>query len=274
MKVYTLLENTSKSDDYIHKHGLSLYIETENHKILFDMGPDDTFIKNAKKLNVNLSDVDIAIVSHGHMDHGGGLKAFMEINKKARIILSENIFDDYFAKIFWIKKIYIGLDKALEGNKRFEFVNGTVKLDDEVTLFNQVPQEQLAPKGNRKLYMQKNGKSVHDEFNHELNLIITENDNRSLFCGCAHNGVINIIQKAKSISENSIQSVIGGFHLMGTNPYKNRDREFLFKFTDALNTEGIAQFYTGHCTGATVFNYLESKVDNLQSMSTGDVFII
>lgn len=71
MKIYSLVENTTNNDEFLDEHGLNLYIETNNHKILFDFGQSDCFIENAKKLGVNLQDVDIAILSHGHYEHGG-----------------------------------------------------------------------------------------------------------------------------------------------------------------------------------------------------------
>jgi 7,8-dihydropterin-6-yl-methyl-4-(beta-D-ribofuranosyl)aminobenzene 5'-phosphate synthase len=83
MKISVLCENTTKKENILSEHGLSLFIETEKHKILFDMGQSDAFLKNAKTLGIDLSTVDIAILSHGHYDHGGGLRAFLEYNEKA-----------------------------------------------------------------------------------------------------------------------------------------------------------------------------------------------
>ena len=73
-----LVENSTISKDYINKHGLCIHLKTEKHNILFDLGPDDTFIKNAKRLNISIEDIDIVIISHGHKDHGGGLEAFLK----------------------------------------------------------------------------------------------------------------------------------------------------------------------------------------------------
>ena len=82
MRITTLVENTKISDEYENKHGLSFHIETEKHNILFDLGPKNTFLTNAKKLNINLEEVDIVVISHGHNDHGGGLEEFLKINNK------------------------------------------------------------------------------------------------------------------------------------------------------------------------------------------------
>ena len=77
MLIKTLVENTAISKDFGSEHGLSLYIETKKHKILFDVGASELFLKNAKKLDVSIADVDFLVISHGHYDHGGGLKSFI-----------------------------------------------------------------------------------------------------------------------------------------------------------------------------------------------------
>lgn len=77
MRIISLVENTARAE-LKAKHGLSLYIETDNHRILFDLGPDKTLYANAKKRNIDLTKVDTVIISHGHADHGGALKDFFE----------------------------------------------------------------------------------------------------------------------------------------------------------------------------------------------------
>jgi 7,8-dihydropterin-6-yl-methyl-4-(beta-D-ribofuranosyl)aminobenzene 5'-phosphate synthase len=75
MKFTTPLENTKEENaTLINKHGLSLYIETEGLKILFDIGPDDSFLHNVGELGIDLAGVDILVISHAHYDHGGGLE--------------------------------------------------------------------------------------------------------------------------------------------------------------------------------------------------------
>ena len=96
MKIQVLLENTSLRQDLLAEHGLSLYIETGEHKILFDMGQTEAFAYNAEQMGIDLSQVDIAILSHGHYDHGGGLKYFMGINQKANIYLNRYAFSPFY----------------------------------------------------------------------------------------------------------------------------------------------------------------------------------
>jgi 7,8-dihydropterin-6-yl-methyl-4-(beta-D-ribofuranosyl)aminobenzene 5'-phosphate synthase len=77
MKITTLIENkNTENPELISEHGLSLFIEKNGKKILFDTGSSGIFTENARKLSIDISAVDLTIISHGHYDHGGGLKAF------------------------------------------------------------------------------------------------------------------------------------------------------------------------------------------------------
>lgn len=272
MKVVTLFENRTKSKDYKNKHGLSLYIETTNHKILFDTGTDDTFARNASKLGVNLEDIDIAVISHGHYDHGGGLEAFLKINNSAKIYIGKGAFDYHLVKILGVIKYSIGLNKKLENNNRLVFVDEIVRIDDEITIFGDVKGNKLKPKGNNRLLKKYGDGSINkDDFDHEINLLVNENDMYSLFCGCAHNGIINIIDKAKIITGGSIKTVIGGFHLMGMDVKKINTMEYLNELSVYLQSSDIGKYYTCHCTGEDAYSYLYQKLDNLNEIKTGMV---
>ena len=97
MKIISLVENTIKSE-LKAKHGLSLYIETKKHKILFDLGPDKTLFENAVKRNIDISKVDTVIISHGHFDHGGALKKFLDVNSSANILYKKKRLNRIIAK--------------------------------------------------------------------------------------------------------------------------------------------------------------------------------
>ena len=87
MKLITLVENTCGNNGCIAEHGLSIYIETDKHKLLLDTGQSDAAVKNAETLGIDLSKVDTVILSHGHYDHSGGILPFSKLNKTARIIM-------------------------------------------------------------------------------------------------------------------------------------------------------------------------------------------
>ena len=130
MRVVTLVENTTCCSDIACEHGLSFYIETGDHKILFDAGQTDAFAQNAEKLGVDLTQVDLAILSHGHFDHGGGLKAFLAINKTAPVYLRR----DAFAPNRNAQGKDIGLDPELQASDRLIFTEDSLELAPGITL--------------------------------------------------------------------------------------------------------------------------------------------
>lgn len=86
MKITSLVENISQCE-LKAKHGLSLYIETKEHKLLFDVGPDGTLFDNARKRGIDLAQIDTVIISHGHLDHAGALRDFLKLNTKAKVYI-------------------------------------------------------------------------------------------------------------------------------------------------------------------------------------------
>lgn len=272
MKVITLFENRTISKEYKCKHGLSLYIETSNHKILFDTGTDETFAYNANKLGVNLEEIDIAVISHGHYDHGGGLETFLKLNNKATIYIGKGAFESHLLKLLGIIKYNIGLKKHLINNNRFVFVDGMMTIDDELILFGDVKGTTLLPKGNDKLLKEVSNNSIEkDDFEHEINLLINESNKYSLFCGYAHKGIINIIERTKDFIDSDLNTVVGGFHLMRMNIKKLDSKAFLNDLSANLLSCNVAKYYTCHCTGEESYNYLSKTMNNLNELKTGMV---
>ncbi len=274
MKVTALVENTTVSTDYRCKHGLCLNIKTSNHNILFDLGEDDLFIENAKKLNVDIEDIDIVIISHGHKDHGGGLSEFLEHNKKAKVYINRNAFDKHYASILGIFKCFVGLDISNKFNDRIVFIDDNFKIDDELYLFSNVSKRELISKANNSLLMKVDNKYVRDNFKHEQNLIITENDKHTLIAGCAHNGIINILDKGEEIVGQNLNTVIGGFHLFNPSMRKYEKKDLIKAIGDILAVK-YTEFYTCHCTGIKAFNILRNELgEQIKYLSTGNVIDI
>ena len=132
MKITVLLENTTARADMKTEHGLSLYIETEKHKILFDMGQTEIFAENAKKLGIDLSQVDVAVLSHGHYDHGGGLAKFLDINNRATVYIHTEAFLPHYNG----KHRYIGLETSLSAHPRIIFTEDIYRVCPSLCLFS------------------------------------------------------------------------------------------------------------------------------------------
>ncbi|MCK5128252.1 MAG: MBL fold metallo-hydrolase [Clostridiales bacterium] len=264
MKIQVLVENKSESPHLEKQDGLSLYIQTQHHKILFDMGLDSLFIENAKKLNINLSQVDIAILSHGHYDHGGGLQDFLDINKKAAVYINKKAFGDFYS-IKNGEKRYAGLDKGLKYHERITFLDGDYTVDDNLKLISDIKPCDIMELQNSNLYEKKDNAFVRDMFDHEQALFIRENKCNVLITGCSHKGIVNIMQQVSAKENVDLDYVIGGFHL------KRITDEGLIKNDIGTDLKRFkAKYYAGHCTGAVQFNQLSEVLgDRIQSLFTG-----
>lgn len=274
MIIKVLSENTAVSNEFESEHGLSLYIETENHKILFDTGASVLFSKNAKKMGVHLTTVDLVVISHGHYDHGGGLKTFLGINRQAKIYLHKKAFGKHYSNRPGGIKAYIGLDESLLPNDRFVFCDENCTIDEELEIFSGVSAKKLVPSGNKDLFIKTDESYVYDDFTHEQNLIINENGKKLLIAGCAHNGIVNIIDKFKAEKGCLPDYVIGGFHLHNRST-KQSEASLIVEELGKILLKTNAQFYTCHCTGIESYNHLKTLMgENINYISAGDQLTI
>ena len=194
MRILNLIENTEGTTGCLCEHGLSFYIEAGGHKILADTGASGAFLTNAEKLGIDLSQVDTVIVSHGHYDHAGGLLAFAERNRGARIWINRLAAEPYYHKNNTMER-YIGMDPRIKALPQVEWVEGDRTIDQGIFLFGKALGRRLWPGGNREL-MRKTGEGfLQDDFLHEQYLVLEERGKRVLISGCAHNGILNILDR-------------------------------------------------------------------------------
>ena len=270
MRIKTLVENRTCNSNLETRHGLSLYIETKNHKILFDLGPDDTFLNNADKMNVEIKEVDMLVLSHGHMDHVGGLEAFMQVNSIAKIYVSKNIFDDHIKVKDGVVK-NIGLSIPLLDD-RFIFVEDDLVIDDTCRIFGQV-QRRTQVIDDPYLFSKENGELVQDPFDDELYLLVKEEGKTFLFSGCSHKGIEQIVNAAMKQSNGQLFAVIGGFHFSHFEANKEEHVQYLNKLGQMFQALGIPHFISGHCTGKEAYHLLKTHLlDKLSALKTGETF--
>lgn len=272
MRITSLIENTSKSGLPV-EHGLSLHIQLENGlNVLFDMGQRCLFAENAERLGISIADVDIAIISHGHYDHGGGLRRFLELNSKAKVYVHQDAFQPHYS-LRENGLAYIGLDKDLHDSERIVMCSSITPLADGMLLFADVDGKCCTPHGNRLLFGPE--QSLNDNFSHEQNLMIEENGNRILVAGCAHSGIVNIIRKSVEVSGNPPTHVLAGMHLVKSGLEENAENAFITTLATELMAYDKCQYFTMHCTGQEQYQKLKSLMSHrIEYLSCGETIDI
>lgn len=284
MKIITLMENTQNDPSILAEHGLSVYIETKNHKILSDCGCTDAFMKNAALLGVDLTAVDSVFLSHGHYDHSGGILPFTEVNVNAPIYMQEKAVLPYYHKTETEER-YIGINTAIADLPQMKLLNGDVVIDEELAIFSNVTGRELWPKGNLALKKKVGNDFVQDEFDHEQYLIVSEKCNdvvdkeslttkKVLISGCAHNGILNILEHYHSLYASYPDVVISGFHMKKKTEYTEEDIATIRETAKRLQ-QLPTTFYTGHCTGDIPFQIMKEIMgEQLVYAYSGSIFTI
>lgn len=257
MKITALTENTSCCEQIGSEHGLSLYIECSGRRILFDTGQTELFARNAEELGIDLCAVDIGIISHGHYDHGGGLKRFLELNSKAPVYISRYAFEPHYNG-----ERYIGLDPSLAQRDRLIYTDDMCRICDGLTLYSCNGSVKLFEASDAGLSMLKEGRMIPDDFRHEQYLLIEEGGRRVLISGCSHKGILNILSWLRP------DVLIGGFHFMHL-PIGDE----LIRYAHLLDRYPT-EYYTCHCTGAEQFTAMQAHMTRLHYLSAGQSITI
>jgi len=270
MKLITLLENGTRRTDLTAARGLSIYVETANHKVLFDMGPDASFLDNARTLGVDLAAADTAVLSHGHSDHGGGLEAFCRVNAAAKIYLRPEALQPYYAVLPGEEPRFIGLETPPDFvQKRLAFTGPSLRLDDELLLFSDVEDDRTLRAAAPKLRRRTAEGFRPDGFAHEQHLLVEEGGRAALLAGCGHLGIVNTLRAAKRHLGRMPDVVFGGFHLFELDPNDPAAERLAAETAEALS-EGNTVYYTGHCTGDWAYARLrETLGERLRPMDCG-----
>ena len=274
MHITILMDNSPGKPGLTNQHGLSFHLETSGTKILFDAGPSNATSSNARVLGKHLSDVDLAILSHGHYDHSGGLDAFFNENPTARLYTRKGADGEHYAKRRDGFE-YIGVDKRLfERNaERIVEIDRDLEICQDVHALVSIPHTESLPAGNGLLFKKEGGVYVNDLFDHELVGVIEEDDGIVILSGCGHSGIINMVHAARKRFQNQrIKAVIGGFHLM----YGSSSEDFVHNtheatvIADRLVQLGCEKIISGHCTGDQATAILKDRLEGKhKALSTG-----
>ncbi|GHV00846.1 MBL fold hydrolase [Clostridia bacterium] len=260
MKIISLSDNVACAPEFEAAHGASLYVESGSDRLLIDAGGGPQTVRNADRLNADLSAVTAVIVSHGHGDHGGGLAAFFERNRTAKVYIRSAAFGRFYSRA-QEPPAYIGLDPSLAVDPRVvadaEQINGRIR-------FLLAPEgKDLWPSFNGALWAEKGGKLVPDDFAHEQSVLVTEDGKAPgesasetvLFAPCSHRGIVNILESAACVLGKAPALCVAGFHTYNPSGAIESD-DYLRSLADRLSRYDT-RFYACHCTGFAAYEKLK-----------------
>lgn len=252
MKLTVLVDNNTIIDRYfIGEPGISLFIEEEGKKILFDTGYTDAFIKNGQKLGVDFLNLDYVGISHGHIDHTWGLmplttlytEAIIENKelKKPELIAHPLAFlHKYFNEEVigsMLQEEMLGRFFSMKLSKEPVWITEKLVYLGEIERTNEF--ENKEPIGKYLL----EGAELEDFILDDTALAYKSKDGLVIITGCSHSGICNIIEYAKKVcTENRVYDIIGGLHLL--NPDKNQ----LEHTKNYLKKSSLKTLHACHCT--------------------------
>lgn len=258
LKVTVLVDNISDREDAPGEHGLSLWIEADGNRILYDAGQSELLLRNAKALNIDLRKADMLVLSHGHYDHTGAVAAIVAkckgiavyghpgillpryscqqdgtmksvgCNREAGSAL-QSIFDT----IRWVNKptgikAGFGLSGPIPRRTSFEDTGGAFFLDAAA--------------------------SRPDLIDDDLALWFSTPQGLVVITGCCHAGIVNTLTYIREITDNQqVHAVIGGYHLL------NASASRISLSGDYIAAAGIDVIVPCHCTGAGATGYLQER---------------
>jgi 7,8-dihydropterin-6-yl-methyl-4-(beta-D-ribofuranosyl)aminobenzene 5'-phosphate synthase len=248
LRIITLSENTAGIPGVIAEWGLSVLVETDDVKVLFDTGASTSVPHNVRMFGVELSTIDKIVLSHGHYDHTGGLKGVLQqVGKKVDVIANDDVFGDKWICVGDYKR-YIGVPffrEELEADgASFVFSREPIWITSEIVTTGEIPMVTSYEAIEPSMRLKRGDGFVLDPFNDDQGLVVKTELGLIVILGCAHRGAINTIKHAQKITGvEQVHTVIGGTHLLGASV------ERILHTASALQEMGVQRVGVSHCTG-------------------------
>jgi len=251
VKITVLCENTVARPGFIGEHGFSAYVEAPGEALLFDTGQGFGLIANSLRLEKDLHKVSKLVLSHGHFDHTGGLPAFLGVRGPCEIVAHPDVLADRYR---WMpvageeKPVSIGIPwreaHLTSRGARFRWEKAFAEIAPRIYVSGEVPRKTSFETGDPKFAVKNNGDWIADPFLDDYSLAVKTSRGLVIVLGCAHAGMINILEHFKErTGEERIHAVLGGTHL-GFSP-----RAQLESTIEALRKYRVERLAVSHCTG-------------------------
>ncbi|MEA3231398.1 MAG: MBL fold metallo-hydrolase [Thermodesulfobacteriota bacterium] len=261
IRIATLCENTASDLDFLGEWGLSILIRLDDAMVLLDTGQGRSIVENARAVNVDLTKIDKVVLSHGHIDHTGGLPALLRYARREvkvyahpeiwgnKLFLDSGTANTHkeFVGIPFQKKYLEDLGASFQLSRKPVWITDRILTTGEISMVT--PFEEI----DSDFYVRVKRGVEPDPLLDDQALIITTRKGLIVICGCAHRGLINtLIQAQKLTGLEKIYAVLGGTHLY------NADNDRISQTISSLKSFGVEKIGVSHCTGMHASSALEN----------------
>lgn len=272
MKLVVLVENHALDPKLKQEHGLSVYVEKDGFRMVYDMGETGVFMDNARQLGIDLSDLDAIAFSHNHCDHCGGFLSYVKMGYKPVPVY---VHKGYFRRKWW-DHTKDPVD-APTYERGMEFIGPVMSPDyfyqNGYLKFRMLPDDvfEIAPDiyllGN--FLVDRENEPPHpsstmevdpvtfvlDDFRDEQICVIRTEKGLLVLSGCAHNGIMNILTTIeRRFPGEKIRAVFGGTHLVQS------EEPRIQKTIDCINVKSMDCVGVCHCTGMAAIDQFKARV--------------
>jgi len=250
LEITVLLENESRRKGLAAAHGLSVWVREGDTRLLFDTGPDDSLLGNAKALGIDLDSVTALVLSHNHGDHTGGVTPLLErLDRPLPVYSGTDFFRETYAR------------EGAALTKLSDLTEGEITERDAIHI--QIGPEPLFLGG--RLYLlsgwdspkpyeppagryviEGDGQWVPDPFMGEAALVYEGRDELAMLTGCAHPGIAGMVRKTAEVFGKPVHTLLGGAHL------RHADKERVQETAAALADLGVNILGLSHCSGERI----------------------
>jgi 7,8-dihydropterin-6-yl-methyl-4-(beta-D-ribofuranosyl)aminobenzene 5'-phosphate synthase len=273
VKITTLVENNPGEHlGLIHEHGLCFFIETDDCKVLFDTGQSDAFLTNARTLNLDPTEADFVVLSHGHYDHSGGLRSLVERTSDFKLYMGKGFFNEKYGfknNALEFLGNNFNRDYLMEKSIDYQEVDpGETLIAPGISIITGFPRRHEDEVINERFKVKKDGTFTEDRFNDEVLLALHSPKGLIVILGCSHPGMKNMIDYAVEITGTDVYAILGGTHLVEAGQ-KCMEHSLAYLQRDSLEILGVS-----HCTGADAMGILEKSNSRYFHNRTGSSLII
>ena len=266
LEVAILANNTVEKREVLAEHGLAFYFKYNDKEYLFDTGQGEVLFSNAKKMGIDLRNIDTVFLSHGHDDHTGGLKQLLQINPELRVFAHSEIFLPKYKKVEG-KLEFIGSEIDKSEVKNFEAAETATTAAAGIYSTGEItfPKESYI---NPRYVFEKDGQQLTDPFNDDTSLYLETESGIVILLGCSHKGVKNIINEIRAeVGDRKIAAILGGMHL------KRKSSEEVDDLIEYFKEIEFDLLVPMHCTGReAAVKFKNAFKKQVKLASVGDYF--